>query len=66
MKRIKSYKVELFGGPLNGAIRFYDDLSTANRMAKSYVTRCRDLPDDVGFWISELYDDYTTKRIVSY
>ena len=66
MKQIKAYKVEYFGGPLNGATRFYNNLSTAMRVAKSYVTRCRIYPDDVGFWISELYDDYTTKRIVSY
>lgn len=65
MKRIKAYKVEYFGGPLNGAERHYKDLSVAIRVAKSYVTRCRIYPDNVGFWIWEVYDDYTKRRIMS-
>ena len=65
MKRIKAYKLEYFGGPLNGAIRYYQNLSVAIRVAKSYVTRCRVYPDDVGYWIYEVYEDYTTKRIIS-
>ena len=64
MKKVKTYKVELFGGPMNGAIRYYDSLSTAKRVARSYVTRNRDYPENVGFWISEVYEDSTTKRII--
>ena len=66
MKKVKAYKVEYFDGPFNGAIRYYDKLSTALRVAKSYVTRNRDYPERIGFWISELYEDYTTKLIISY
>jgi len=34
-------------------------------VARSYVTRNRDYPENVGFWISEVYEDFTTKRIIS-
>lgn len=66
MKTIIAYKVEYFDGPLNGAIRYYKSLPTALRVAKSYVTRNRDYPERIGFWISEMYNDYTTKLIVDY
>lgn len=67
MKKVKTYKVELFDGPMNGAIRYYDSLSTAKRVARSYVTKNRGLGifEHVGFWISEVYEDFTTKRIIS-
>lgn len=65
MKKVKTYKVELFDGPMNGAIRYYDSLSTAKRVARSYVTRNRDYPENVGFWISEVYEDFTTRCIIS-
>lgn len=65
MKQVKAYKVEYFDGPLNGAVRYYKDFSVAKRVARSYVTRCRFYPESVGFWISEMYDDYTTKVVLS-
>ena len=65
MKIVKCYKVELFDGPMNGAIRYYDSLATAKRVARSYVTRNRDYPGNVGFWISVVYEDFTTKLIIS-
>ena len=65
MKAILAYKLEYFGGPLNGAVRYYKDLSIAVRVAKSYVTRNRDYPEQIGYYISELYTDYTTKIIIS-
>ena len=65
MKKVKTYKVELYDGPMNGAIRYYDSLATAKRVARSYVTRNRDYPENVGFWISEVYEDFTQKVIIS-
>jgi len=65
MKPVIAYKVEFYDGPLNGGIRFYKSLSTARRVAKSYVTRNRDYPENVGYDIFEMYSDYTTRRIES-
>lgn len=65
MKKVKTYKVEFWDGPLNGAVRYYDKLPTAKRVASSYVTKNRDYPERVGYMIYEVYEDYTTKCIIS-
>jgi len=39
MTRGKNYKIEMFGGDLNGAQRYYSTLPIATREAKRYIKR---------------------------
>ena len=63
-KEIRNYKVEYEGGSMHGAVRYYKSLSTAKRVARSYVTRNNNYPEHVGFSISIVYTDYTKEEII--
>ena len=64
MASIIKYKLELFGGPKDMAIRYYNSLSIALRVANSYMTRNRDYPEQIGYEIHEVYNDHTTRLTV--
>lgn len=62
------YKIKITGGQFNGYVRYYRTLSTARRVAKTYLKKdcqkwkgCQTFAD-----IYEIDKNYTTKLIETY